>query len=137
MPWQPKRDGNAKRSKAESHPIESIGELSSSIYGNHLIPGYAAVLAGNLVAGCSALIDYAGEYALDVSDLVQRLGQRGWLEPSILLLLPAPLQSVQQVVASCWSIPLQAKAALSPVDSPETASKSPIIVLNDTEYRLP
>lgn len=80
--------------------------------GNYLIPGYAAIAAWNLVAGCSALIHYAGKYALDVGDLVQRLGQRGWLQPSVFLLLPAPLQSAQEVVASCWPISLQVTLAL-------------------------
>ena len=81
--------------KLKGTQFEALASCSSSIYGNHLIPGYAAILVGNLVAGCSALIDCTGKYALDVSDLVQRLAHRGWLEPSILLLLPAPLQSVQ------------------------------------------
>ena len=81
--------------------------------GNHLIPCYAAIVTWNLIAGCSALIDYASKYSLDVGDLVQRLGQRDWLQPSVFLLLPAPLQSAQQVVASCWPISLQVKLALS------------------------
>lgn len=72
-------------------PPGYAAELNQDIHGGHLIPGYVAVLAWNLVAGCPALIDNAGKDALDVGDLVQGLGQRGWLEPSILLLLSPPL----------------------------------------------
>lgn len=114
--------------------LKALARCSGRIYGNHLIPGYAAILAGNLAAGGSALIDYASKYALDMSDLVQGLGQRGWVEPSVLLLLAAPLQSAQQVVASCWPIPLQATPALGPFigQSAEAGSNSQNLVLNDT-----
>lgn len=97
----------------------TMRQQSLSTKGVDLIPRYGVVFAWNLIASCSTLIDDAGKNAPDVGDLVQGLGQGARAEASILLLLPAPLKGAKQVVAGCWSIPLQATVTLPPSHMPE------------------